>query len=125
MVNPMGTANGLSQIGLQALARGKAANNGGVLRGSLQALPVHVPLAAPSGAGRMAQPGADRQEGGVATRETAHRPGTADLPASRIYFSIGIFNSSISPSDKRDSILSYYRFGGGKQDQGLLRIPGV
>ena len=59
----------------------KSAGIGGVLKGSLQVLHVHVFLVAPLGAGHMAQPGTDQHEGGVAVRETAHHTGTAsDLP---------------------------------------------
>ena len=59
----------------------KSAGNGGILKGSLQVLHVHVLLVAPLGAGHMAQPGTDQHKGGIAVRETAHHTGTAaDLP---------------------------------------------
>ena len=60
----------------------KSASNGGVLKGSLQMLHVHVLLVAPLSAGHMAQPGTDQHEGGVAVRETAHYTSVAaDFPA--------------------------------------------
>lgn len=59
----------------------KSDGNGVVLKGNLQVLHIHVFLAAPLGAGHMAQPGADRHESGIAVRETAYHTGTApDLP---------------------------------------------
>ena len=59
----------------------RSASNGGVLKGSLQVLHVHVLLVAPLGAGHMAKPGADQHEGGVAVREATHHSGTAaNLP---------------------------------------------
>ena len=60
----------------------KSASNGGVLKGSLQVLHVHVLLVTPLGAGHMTQSGADQYEGKVAVRETAHHANAAaDLPA--------------------------------------------
>ena len=68
----------------------KSASNGGVLKGSLQVLHVHVLLVAPLGAGHMAQPGADQHEGGVAVRETAHHTGAAaDLPVESLNYIVG------------------------------------
>ena len=59
----------------------KSASNGGVLKGGLQVLHVHVLLVAPLGAGHMAQPCTDQHKGRVAVRETAHHTGAAaDLP---------------------------------------------
>ena len=59
----------------------KSAGNGGVLRGSLQVLHIHVLLVAPLGAGHMAQAGADQHEGGITIRESTHHTGpAADLP---------------------------------------------
>ena len=59
----------------------KSASNGGVLKGRLQMLHIHVLFVAPLGTGHMAQAGADQHEGRIAIRETAHHTGTAaDLP---------------------------------------------
>ena len=59
----------------------KSASNGGVLKGRLQVLHIHVLLVAPLGAGHMTQPGTDQHESRVTVRETAHYTGTAaDLP---------------------------------------------
>ena len=59
----------------------KSASNGGVLKGRLQVLHVHVLFIAPLGAGHMAQPCTDQHKGRVAVRETAHHTGAAaDLP---------------------------------------------
>ena len=52
-------------------------SNGGVLKGSLQVLHVHVLLVAPLGAGHMAQSGADQHEGRVSVRETPHHASAA------------------------------------------------
>ena len=77
----LGSVKDFSQNGLQTLVRVKSAGNGGILKGSLQVLHVHVLLVAPLSAGHMAQPGADQYEGGVAVRETAHyTSAAADLP---------------------------------------------
>ena len=68
----------------------KSAGNGGILKGSLQVLHVHVLLVAPLGAGHMAQPGADQHEGRVAVRETSHHPSAAaDLPVESLNDVIG------------------------------------
>ena len=47
----------------------KSAGNGGVVQSCLQMLHVHVFLAAPLGARRVAKSGADQHQGGVAVRE--------------------------------------------------------
>ena len=58
----------------------KSASNGGVLKGRLQVLHVHVLLVAPLGAGHMVQPGTDQHESRMAVRETAyHTSAAADL----------------------------------------------
>ena len=68
----------------------KSASNGGVLKGRLQVLHVHVLLVAPLGAGHMAQPGTDQHEGGVAVRETAYHPSAAaDLPVQPLNDIVG------------------------------------
>ena len=68
----------------------KSTGNGGILKGSLQMLHVHVLLVAPLGAGHMAQSGADQHEGGVAVRETAHHASAAaDLPVESLNDVIG------------------------------------
>lgn len=59
----------------------KSASNGGILNSSLQMLHIHVLLVAPLGTGHMSQPGADKHEGRIAVRETAHHTSAAaDLP---------------------------------------------
>ena len=50
----IGSVKDFSQNGLQTLVRVKSAGNGGILKGSLQMLHVHVLLVAPLGAGHMA-----------------------------------------------------------------------
>ena len=66
------------------------AGKGGILKGSLQVLHVHVLLVAPLGAGHMAQPGTDQHEGRVTVRETAHHPGAAvDLPGEPLNDIVG------------------------------------
>ena len=68
----------------------KSAGNGGVLKGILQVLHVHVLLVAPLGAGYMAQPGTDQHEGRVAVRETARHTGAAaDLPVQPLNDIVG------------------------------------
>ena len=59
----------------------KSAGNGGVVQSCPQMLRVHVFLAAPLGARRVAKPGADQHQGGVPVRERPQhaRPPT-DLP---------------------------------------------
>ena len=65
----------------------KSVGNGGILKGSLQVLHVHILLVAPLGAGHMAQSGADQHEGGVPVREaTYHASAAADLPGSFFAF---------------------------------------
>lgn len=59
----------------------KSTRNGGLLKGSLQVLHVHVLLVAPLSTRHMPQPGADQHKGGVSVRETPNDPGAAaDLP---------------------------------------------
>ena len=59
----------------------KSASNGGVFKGRLQVLHVHVLLVAPLGTSQMEQPGTDQHESRVAVRETAHHTSAAtDLP---------------------------------------------
>ena len=68
----------------------KSASNGGVLKGGLQVLHVHVLLVAPLGTGHMAQPGTDQHKGRVAVRETAHHTGAAaDLPVQPLNDIVG------------------------------------
>ena len=52
----------------------KSAGNGGVVQSCLQMLPVHVFLAAPLGARRVAESGADQHQGGISVRECPHHP---------------------------------------------------
>ena len=59
----------------------KSASNGGVLKGCLQVLHIHVLLVAPLGAGHMTQSGTDQHKSRIAVRETANHTGAAaDLP---------------------------------------------
>ena len=59
----------------------KSASNGGIFKGCLQVLHVHVLLVAPLGTCHMAQSGADQHESGITVRETAdHTGAAADLP---------------------------------------------
>ena len=68
----------------------KSTSNGGVLKGRLQVLHVHVLLVAPLGAGYMAQPGTDQHQGRVAVWKTAHHPRAAsDLPVQSLNHIIG------------------------------------
>ena len=68
----------------------KSASNGDILNGGLQMLHVHVLLVAPLGTGHMAQPGADKHEGRVTVRETAHHTGAAaDLPVQPLNDIVG------------------------------------
>ena len=55
----------------------KSAGNGGVVQSRLQVLHVHVFLAAPLGARRVAKSGADQHQGGVPVRECPHHTGAA------------------------------------------------
>ena len=58
----------------------RSAGNRGVVHDRLQVLHVHVFLAAPPGTRHMAEPGADRHQGGVPVRECPHHTGApADL----------------------------------------------
>ena len=54
----------------------KSSSNGGILKGHLQVLHVHVLLVALLGASHMAQPGTDQHQSRVAIRETAHYTGS-------------------------------------------------
>ena len=68
----------------------KSADNGGILKGRLQVLHVHVLLVAPLGTSHMAQPGTDQHQSGVAVREAAHHTGAAaDLPVQSLNDIIG------------------------------------
>ena len=68
----------------------KSASNGGIFKGGLQVLHVHVLLVAPLGAGHMAQPGTDQHQSRVAVRETAYYPSAAaDLPVESFNNVIG------------------------------------
>ena len=68
----------------------KSVSNGGVLKGNLQMLHVHVLLVAPLGTSYMAQPGTDQHEGRVAVRETARHTGAAaDLPVQPLNDIVG------------------------------------
>ena len=49
----------------------KSVSSGGILKGRLQVLHVHILLVAPLGTGHMAQPGTDQHQSRVADRETA------------------------------------------------------
>ena len=69
----------------------KSAGNGGILKGRLQVLHVHVLLVAPLGTSHMAQPGTDQHQSGVAVREAAHHTGAAaDLPVQSLNDIIGL-----------------------------------
>ena len=68
----------------------KSAGNGGVLKGILQVLHIHILFVAPLGAGYMAQPGTDQHQGRVAVRETAHHTGAAaNLPVQPLNDIVG------------------------------------
>ena len=68
----------------------KSASNGGILKGGLQVLHVHVLLVAPLGTGHMAQPGTNQHKGRVAVWETAHHTGAAaDLPVQPLNDIVG------------------------------------
>ena len=58
----------------------QSAGNGGVLKGILQALHIHILFVAPLGACHMAQPCTDQHQGRVTIRETAHYTGVAAVP---------------------------------------------
>ena len=68
----------------------RSAGNRGVVHDRLQMLHVHVFLAAPLGARHVAQPGADRHQGGVAIGECPHhtRP-SADLTVQPLDHVVG------------------------------------
>ena len=68
----------------------KSAGNGGVVQSRLQVLHVHVFLAAPLGARRVAKSGADQHQGRVAVRERPQhaRPPT-DLPVQPLDHVVG------------------------------------
>ena len=55
----------------------KSDGNGGILKGSLQVLHVHVLRVTPLGTGHMAQPSTDQHESRVDVRETANHTGAA------------------------------------------------
>ena len=58
----------------------KSAGNGDVVQSCLQMLHVHVFLAAPLSARRVAEPGADQHQGRISVRECPHHPRpSADL----------------------------------------------
>lgn len=82
IMNP-GTFKNNAQKGMQAQDRMKSASDGGVPEGGLQMLHVHVFLAAPLGAGHMAESGTDQHEGRIAIGESAHHPG-AGAPWKRL-----------------------------------------
>ena len=68
----------------------KSASSGGVLKGSLQVIHVHVFLVTPLGAGHMTKSGTDQHKGRVAVWETAHHTGAAaDLPVEPLNDVIG------------------------------------
>ena len=68
----------------------KSAGNGGILKGHLQVLHVHVLLVAPLGARHVAQPCADQHQSGIAVREAANHTGAAaDLPVRPLNHIIG------------------------------------
>ena len=68
----------------------KSASNGGIFKGGLQVLHVHVLLVAPLGAGHMAQPGTDQHKAELPSGKPAHHTGTAaDLPAESFNNVIG------------------------------------
>ena len=68
----------------------KSAGNGGVLKGILQVLHIHILFVAPLGAGYMAQPDTDQHEGRVTVRETARHTGAAaDLPVQPLNDIVG------------------------------------
>lgn len=50
----------------------KSASNGGILKGRLQVLHVHILLVAPLGASHVAQPSTDQHEGRVAVWKSTH-----------------------------------------------------
>ena len=68
----------------------KAASDGGLLKGRLQVLHIHVFLVAPLGASYIPQPGTDQHESGVAVWEGSHHTGTAaDLPVQQLETIVG------------------------------------
>ena len=75
--NLFGSVKSYAQIILLALAYMKSASNGGLLKGRLQVLHIHVFLVTPLGAGYMPQPGTDQHESGVALWEGSHHSSVA------------------------------------------------
>ena len=74
----------------------KSASNGGIFKGCLQVLHVHVLLAAPLGTGHMAQPGTDQHQSRVAIRKTAHHTSAAtDLPVQPFNDIVGADTSPV------------------------------
>ena len=68
----------------------ESAGNGGIVKGRLQMLHVHILLVAPLGTGHMAQPGTDQHEGGVVVREDAyHTDPAANLPIRPLNHFVG------------------------------------
>ena len=68
----------------------KAASNGSVLNGSIQALHVHVLLVAPLSGSYMVRLGTNRHQSKAAVQESAHYTGAvADLPVQPLNHIIG------------------------------------
>ena len=67
----------------------KSAGNGGVVQSCPQMLHVHVFLAAPLGARRVAKSGADQHQGRVAVRERPHHTDAADLTVQPLDHVVG------------------------------------
>ena len=68
----------------------KSAGNGGILKGILQVLHIHILFVAPLGACHMAQPCTDQHQGRVTIRETAHHTGAAaNLPVQPLNDIVG------------------------------------
>ena len=68
----------------------KSASNGGVLKGILQVLHIHILFVAPLGACHMVQPYTDQHQGRVTIRETAHHTGAAaNLPVQPLNDVVG------------------------------------
>ena len=57
----------------------ESVSNGGVLKGRLQVLHIHVLLVAPLGASHMLQTGTDQHEGRVAVWDAAYYTGVAAI----------------------------------------------
>ena len=74
----------------------KLARNGGVLKGRLQMLHVHVLLVAPLGTGHVAQSGTYQHESRIAVRETSHHTSAAtDLPVQPFNDIVGADTSPV------------------------------